>query len=247
MSDSEEDIVDIKEQVSDQESESDSDDIEPLKDDDDNDNDDNTELDNNDNNDDGEVELIPDGTDDTVKEPKKKAVKKTVKTVKKVAKIHKNKPVVITRENTPSFTMSELRELCPKLVNMSKSDEKTLFNNCVYKKRDGFIESTTTEYMRLMYQNCCSNVVVLDNEFRDGNFKEEKLNEDKLISLREYPPKTEKSTKMCPVCKEYNVNYIQLQTRSADEPMTVFYTCVSGKYITTKEGKKVICEKKWSE
>jgi len=33
----------------------------------------------------------------------------------------------------------------------------------------------------------------------------------------------------CPKCKEHNASYYQLQTRSADEPMTVFFTCLNKK------------------
>lgn len=36
----------------------------------------------------------------------------------------------------------------------------------------------------------------------------------------------------CPKCKSANTDYYMLQTRSADEPMTAFFTCLD-------------CDKRW--
>ena len=39
---------------------------------------------------------------------------------------------------------------------------------------------------------------------------------------------------LCPKCGHKRAYYMQMQTRSADEPMTVFYRCVQ-------------CKKRWKE
>ena len=48
------------------------------------------------------------------------------------------------------------------------------------------------------------------------------------------PPKVEKGIHKCGKCKSDETWYYQLQTRSADEPMTTFITCTK-------------CGKKWKE
>jgi len=54
------------------------------------------------------------------------------------------------------------------------------------------------------------------------------LNNKKKMDLLT-PSKPEKGTSMfkCNKCKERNCTYFQLQTRSADEPMTTFVTCLN--------------------
>ena len=43
--------------------------------------------------------------------------------------------------------------------------------------------------------------------------------------LSENIKQTGDSMTACRRCKELKVDYFQMQTRSADEPMTVFYNC----------------------
>jgi transcription elongation factor S-II len=59
--------------------------------------------------------------------------------------------------------------------------------------------------------------------------KWQKLIEDKKIrDENKYAPKLEASTDnfTCRKCKSKECSYYQLQTRSADEPMTTFVTCI---------------------
>jgi transcription elongation factor S-II len=59
--------------------------------------------------------------------------------------------------------------------------------------------------------------------------KWQKLIEDKKIrDETRYDPKLEASTDnfTCRKCKSKECSYYQLQTRSADEPMTTFVTCL---------------------
>ena len=56
-----------------------------------------------------------------------------------------------------------------------------------------------------------------------------KIIEDKKLRLEnKYFPKIEASTDNfnCRKCKSNQCTYYQLQTRSADEPMTTFVTCI---------------------
>ncbi|GMH19367.1 hypothetical protein Nepgr_021208 [Nepenthes gracilis] len=41
------------------------------------------------------------------------------------------------------------------------------------------------------------------------------------------PPKATTDQFKCGRCKQWKCTYYQLQTRSADEPMTIFVTCVN--------------------
>ena len=51
----------------------------------------------------------------------------------------------------------------------------------------------------------------------------------KIQNQNKYTPKIEASTDnfTCSKCKSKECSYYQLQTRSADEPMTTFVTCIS--------------------
>jgi len=55
------------------------------------------------------------------------------------------------------------------------------------------------------------------------------LDDKKIRDENRYAPKIEASTDnfTCRKCKSKKCNYYQLQTRSADEPMTTFVTCIS--------------------
>ena len=54
------------------------------------------------------------------------------------------------------------------------------------------------------------------------------INEKKIRDENKYAPKLEASTDnfTCRKCKSKKCSYYQLQTRSADEPMTTFVTCL---------------------
>ena len=58
---------------------------------------------------------------------------------------------------------------------------------------------------------------------------EKMLDDKKIRDENRYAPKIEASTDnfTCRKCKSKKCSYYQLQTRSADEPMTTFVTCIS--------------------
>ena len=55
------------------------------------------------------------------------------------------------------------------------------------------------------------------------------INDLKIKNQNKYTPKIEASTDnfTCYKCKSKECSYYQLQTRSADEPMTIFVTCIN--------------------
>ncbi len=60
--------------------------------------------------------------------------------------------------------------------------------------------------------------------YRENMSELEKANMD--VSLEDKTSNIE-----CPKCKQKTVSYTQVQTRSADESMTVFYSCVNDKCL----------------
>ena len=130
--------------------------------------------------------------------------------------------------------------------------EKSIFNNSIFKA----IENNTDQrwdnpifvvlYLDKLKMILCfiknkENVTqILKREINCGEiaFKQynelypskwEKLLEEKKLRLEnKYFPKIEASTDIftCRKCKSNKCTYYQLQTRSADEPMTTFVTCI---------------------
>jgi len=97
---------------------------------------------------------------------------------------------------------------------------------------------------RTIYQNLlCKEVLdlILNNKFKPHELafithqemlpeKWDPLIEDlKIKNKNKYTPKIEASTDnfTCYKCKSKECSYYQLQTRSADEPMTTFVTCIN--------------------
>ena len=72
--------------------------------------------------------------------------------------------------------------------------------------------------------------IILDKHQEIQPEKWDSLIEDlKIKNQNKYTPKIEASTDnfTCHKCKSKECSYYQLQTRSADEPMTTFVTCIS--------------------
>lgn len=184
-----------------------------------------------------------DGSDTEVKETKKKSTKKPIK---KIAKKYKNRNKVITREEFPLNNMDNasfrligidvLRTKILKAINDSKSDlkseqhikqiEKTIFNDALTKKREGLVDSTREEYAKVIFENVCSNKIIVGSIFESEEFKTEKEESYTITRLREYPPEIHDSDVSCRFCKHKKVFYFLMQTRSSDEPMTIFYFCM---------------------
>ncbi len=148
----------------------------------------------------------------------------------------------------------KLQELCPPLSGTNiQNMEKSIYNYClkdagernIVKKWDNpiFVQ-LYLDRLRSIYVN-----LKQSDEFRVRLFNKtvkpqdvgamthqdmaparwQKLIEEKKIrDENKYAPKLEASTDnfTCRKCKSKKCSYYQLQTRSADEPMTTFVTCI---------------------
>jgi len=136
---------------------------------------------------------------------------------------------------------------------MSKNLEKGIYNYCIVESgKRNIVKKWDNEYfvhvyidkLRSVFTNMSSKYLIesintkkikiheiafmTHHEMRPEKWK--KLIDDKKIrDENKYTPKIEASTDnfTCWKCKSKKCTYYQLQTRSADEPMTTFVTCLS--------------------
>jgi len=130
--------------------------------------------------------------------------------------------------------------------------EKGIYNYCIkqagerniVKKWDNvyftqlYIDRLRTIYINIQNEELKAKIIdksILAHEVAFMTHQEmspakwQKLMEDKKIrDENRYAPKLEASTDnfTCRKCKSKECSYYQLQTRSADEPMTTFVTCI---------------------
>lgn len=78
-------------------------------------------------------------------------------------------------------------------------------------------EFTPAEFVSLRKED------VLTKEEKEKHKKIEEENMNKAMAPK--PPSFKSKNWTCPKCRKNNVSYRQMQTRSADEPMTTFFTC----------------------
>ena len=138
-------------------------------------------------------------------------------------------------------------------LEMSVNIEKSIYNSTIQKsKSEKIIRKWNNPYFVLIYVNKMKSILFhLKNEDiieklknnimkpQDIAFKtymelcpekwELKLKEQETRLENKFFPKIEASTDnfTCGKCKSTACNYYQLQTRSADEPMTTFVTCTN--------------------
>ena len=156
----------------------------------------------------------------------------------------------------PNEFRSNIRAKLNKLVNKEKMSvhlEKGVFNaslksahskNIVRKWNNVYFVQLYVDKLKFVFQNLKNPIIMkklLDREIKAQLFafmthqqlfpeKWEPLIEEKKIRLEnKYCPKLEASTDnfTCGKCKSKKCTYYQLQTRSADEPMTTFVTCLN--------------------
>ena len=137
--------------------------------------------------------------------------------------------------------------------NMGKNLEKGIYNYCIHDAgKKNIVKKWDNEYfihiymdrLRSVYLNMNSNYLIeLVNTQKikiheiafmthQDMFPEKwkhLLDDKKIRDENKYTPKIEASTDnfTCWKCKSKKCTYYQLQTRSADEPMTTFVTCLS--------------------
>ena len=136
-------------------------------------------------------------------------------------------------------------------INFSKNIEKGIYNYSILKgKKEKIIKKWTNEYFVLIYLNKFKIIFhnikhkhilnkiktkeILPHKIAFMNHQEllpekwkEKIEDKKFRLENKFFPKVEASTDnfTCGRCKSKACTYYQLQTRSADEPMTTFVTC----------------------
>jgi DNA-directed RNA polymerase subunit M/transcription elongation factor TFIIS len=130
---------------------------------------------------------------------------------------------------------------CDDIDTISTNIEKGIFNwtiqhasknNIVKKWSNSFFVTLYIDRLRSVYINLKKPDVssaVLSGNIKICPEKWKKLIEDKKIrDKQKYEPNIEASTDnfTCNKCKSKKCTYYQLQTRSADEPMTTFVTCL---------------------
>jgi DNA-directed RNA polymerase subunit M/transcription elongation factor TFIIS len=123
-------------------------------------------------------------------------------------------------------------------------NENCVNKNCICKNiNDNNIQILYSQYDKLYehfvnkkkLRNSSEDVCInLNYELYDNNnFNEQIINNQKTCRyLIEKPKVYESDTVVCNKCKSKKVVFYSLQTRSCDEPMTIFYTCMN-------------CNKKW--
>jgi DNA-directed RNA polymerase subunit M/transcription elongation factor TFIIS len=139
-----------------------------------------------------------------------------------------------------------------KMIKMATNMEKGVFNACIadatkrniIKKWENiYFIHLYTDKLRSIFANLNPNIIqsILDKKIRihelafmnHQEMKPEKwktlLDEKRVRDENKYTPKIQASTDnfTCWKCKSKECTYYQLQTRSADEPMTTFVTCIS--------------------
>lgn len=114
---------------------------------------------------------------------------------------------IVKKWDNPYFTMLYTRKLISILHNINNDDVKSMLKGRKFKPQD---------LATLSHQD-------LNKERWSALLEAKKLKDE-----NKYMPKLEASTDnyTCGNCKSKKCTYFQLQTRSADEPMTTFVTCL---------------------
>jgi transcription elongation factor S-II len=158
--------------------------------------------------------------------------------------------------NPTTFRSNIVKELKKELNDediLAKNLEKGIYNYCIKAASDkNIIKKWDNAYFTQLYVDCLRTILfnlqnqvdikssILNKKIKAHEFafmthqemspvKWKKLIDDKKVrDETRYDPKLEASTDnfTCRKCKSKECSYYQLQTRSADEPMTTFVTCI---------------------
>lgn len=159
-----------------------------------------------------------------------------------------------TIDNSKDFREGIVANLNNKIKNdkLSKNLEKGIFNYAIQQADEKkILKKWSNPYFVLLYKNKVRAVILnlnntkLLNKIKKKQIRPHKVafmtHQDmdpdkwkKLIEIKKlheenmYSPKIDANTDdfTCRKCKSKKCTYYQLQTRSADEPMTTFVTCI---------------------
>lgn len=102
---------------------------------------------------------------------------------------------------------------CANALEYAQAVRRILFNATAKESPSTLLLRTTAEWL------------TLNNARLHELLKESEEKKIKSLALNLACVSTANSLIRCKFCKEHSVNYTQKQTRSADEPMTLFYAC----------------------
>lgn len=105
------------------------------------------------------------------------------------------------------------KEWCPYHINKYKK--------IAYEKLGHFSMATTVEEKRKILEDIKAGRFGYDSSIYEIEKQKALAVQKDLVKA----PAVEVGTEKCRVCKSQKITFYQLQTRSADEPMTTFYTC----------------------
>ena len=141
-------------------------------------------------------------------------------------------------ENPTEFRANIAVKLCDIISDdkISNNLEKGILNysidisnkqNIVKKWDNHYFVIIYTERLRTLLFNLKNNDILLD-KIKNKEIKAHKLADKKIRDKNMYNPQIDANTDnfTCGKCKSKRCSYYQLQTRSADEPMTTFVTCI---------------------
>ena len=96
----------------------------------------------------------------------------------------------------------------------------------IFKKTNRFVKLKPEHILDGLF-SACEIAFKTDEELYPENW-DKLIEEKKILFENKYFPKIEASTNnfQCRKCKSNECTYYQLQTRSADEPMTTFVSCI---------------------
>jgi transcription elongation factor S-II len=121
---------------------------------------------------------------------------------------------------------------------ISENLEKGIYNFCIKKSDEKYIDRLRTVFINIQNVDLKKNILEKKIKAHEIAFMthqemspekwQKKIDDKKIKDENRYAPKIEASTDnfTCRKCKSNKCTYYQLQTRSADEPMTTFVTCI---------------------
>jgi len=153
----------------------------------------------------------------------KKKYSKLPNIAKNIIKYYKNVDIPVI----PEYNYNIIQNILP--IKINNNNIQILYSQ--YDKLYDYFKNNKSEIKNNKSE--IKNIDINYNLFDNNNFTEQIINNQKTCRyLIEKPKVYESDTIVCNKCKSKKVVFYSLQTRSCDEPMTNFYTCLN-------------CSKKW--
>ncbi len=136
-----------------------------------------------------------------------------------------------TEKSIFNFTIKDCRTRCierswenPRFVNVYKSNYIKVYSNLKVNKNSNFVlnkikygiwepDKIVSTDLQILYPELYEEIILKNKKLMDRWAEEKKAQGSTIFR--------------CAKCKQNNCTYYQMQTRSADEPMTTFVTCLN--------------------